>query len=93
MEPWPKSSIPIALLDSLLKGDKVNLTRIRAEIMETTLNTIDSVRNWPINCFLNDPRTLRIPTSLARPDDRAVERFIKLMQAIMMINTAIAVKM
>jgi hypothetical protein len=38
------------------------------------------------------PSTLRMPTSLARWEDWAVDRFMKLMQAISRINRAMAVK-
>ena len=50
----------------------------------------------PINCFINTmrnaPITFLTPTSFARLTDRAVARFIKLMQAISKIKTAIMVK-
>src|SRR5215471_21631534 len=46
----------------------------------------------PRNCFINDPfsapNTLRTPTSDERLEERAVERFIKLMQAINNVNKA-----
>jgi len=60
--------------------------------MDKMLDTIDSVKNWPINCIRKDPKTFRTPTSLARPADRAVERLMKLMQAIITINRAMAEK-
>ena len=42
--------------------------------------------------FLSEPNTFLIPTSFARLDERAVERFIKFTQAINKISKAIAEK-
>ena len=46
----------------------------------------------PRNCFTNDcfcaPRTLRTPTSAERFEERAVDRFIKLIHAISKVNKA-----
>ncbi len=46
----------------------------------------------PINCCIKTPRTapttLRTPISLARFTDRAVVKFIKLIQAMSRIKTA-----
>ena len=41
-----------------------------------------SLINWPISLPFPAPITLRTPTSLARCSERAVERFMKLIQAI-----------
>lgn len=49
---------------------------------------IDSPRNCLISCRRFAPTTLRRPTSLARPADRAVAIFIKLMQAINSMKSA-----
>ena len=42
----------------------------------------DSVRNWLIRNRLDAPATFLTPTSLARLAERAVIRFMKLIQAI-----------
>src|ERR1017187_1118762 len=52
----------------------------------------DSTRNWAIRLFLRPPNTFLTPTSFARLAEDAVERFIKLMQAINKIKMAIAKK-
>jgi len=49
---------------------------------------IASPENWATRNGLAAPTTFLIPTSFARFTDRAVERFMKLMQAISMMNTA-----
>ena len=54
---------------------------------------VDSPMNWPISCRRNAPSTLRMPTSCARPAERAVARFMKLMQAINRRKNATAEKM
>ena len=46
--------------------------------------------NWLVMIFEEDPRVFRIPTSFARFADLAVARFMKLIQAIRMMNAAIA---
>ena len=46
----------------------------------------DSARNCTTRFNRFDPKTLRIPTSRARFEERAVERFIKLMHAISNTN-------
>src|ERR1700722_14850753 len=58
-----------------------------------SVTSIDSVKNWAIRYLRGDPRTLRTPTSRARLAERAVERFMKLTQAITRIKIAIAEKM
>lgn len=59
-----------------------------ATIMARILIKKDSVINWVINDFFSDPNVFLTPTSLARSDDRAVDRFIKLIQAINNIKKA-----
>src|SRR6266498_5419154 len=44
--------------------------------------SIDSLKNCSINCFRKQPTALRIPISFARFDERAVLKFMKLIQAI-----------
>ncbi len=41
----------------------------------------DSLKNWRISWPRTEPIAFRMPTSLARFSDRAVDKFIKLMQA------------
>src|SRR5215468_4811412 len=54
-------------------------------------------KDSPRNCFINDPfsapNTLRTPTSDERLEERAVERFMKLMHAISKVNKAIDPRM
>lgn len=55
---------------------------MRMEIInEMNVSKKVSVRNWEISCFTELPSVLRIPISLARCEDCAVVRFIKLIQA------------
>jgi len=59
-----------------------------------TIAIIVKKKDSSINCLTSlvfeDPRVLRTPTSKARLVDLAVARFIKLMQAMIIIKTAIA---
>ena len=64
----------------------------KASISPNTLSKTDSVKNCVIRFFLNEPNTLRTPTSFARLAERAVERFIKFTQAISSIKNAMAEK-
>src|ERR1043166_4818115 len=68
-------------------------TRATAITEEITLYKNASVRNCRINCVFVEPVTLRMPTSLARLEALAVERFIKLTQARRTMNKAILPKM
>src|SRR4029079_4344328 len=63
-------------------------TRTTAMNEERKLYKNASDKNCLINCALDDPVTLRIPTSLALLEALAVERFIKFTQASSTINTA-----
>ena len=56
---------------------------------ETNATKTDSLRNCLINWCLSDPTVLRIPTSFALFSLRAVERFMKLIQASISTNTPI----
>src|SRR5215475_3733254 len=75
-----------------LNGFRKNAANTIARSVATKLNRIASARNCFINCFFSEPKTLRMPTSLARFADCAVERFIKLTQASTIINKATAEK-
>src|SRR6476469_2686133 len=50
---------------------------------------IASQRNWPTNEIFSAPKTFRTPISTALFEDLAVERFIKLTQAIKRMTKAI----
>ena len=67
----------------------------KTKIIENTnamsARIIDSKKNCTISCFLSDPNVLRMPTSLALFSERAVERFMKLTQAINNMMMAIMV--
>ena len=49
-------------------------------------------RNWRTICPRREPNVFRSPTSLALPAERAVERFMKLMQAMSMMKIPIPPK-
>src|SRR3569833_2307114 len=59
---------------------------------DSRVTKVDSVRNCAIKLPRADPNTFLTPTSLARFEERAVDRFIKLTQAINKIITAIKEK-
>ena len=76
-------------IDSNKEGtelDKENFRQINAG-----LNT-DSNKNCLIRNFFSLPTTFLIPTSFARSDAWAVERFMKLIHAIINIKTAMEIK-
>src|SRR4029079_9180679 len=72
----------MSLLVSLLKYGSAKNTMTSDKRNAITVMSIDSLKNWPINCLRREPTALRIPISFARFDERAVLRFIKLIQAI-----------
>jgi hypothetical protein len=82
----------MSLPDRRLKAGKDSCTIPTATTKLTRVSKKDSLRNWPISCRRVAPMTLRTPTSLARLWDRAVARFMKLMQASRMMNRARAEK-
>ena len=67
-------------------------TKMRAKIQDTLLFNIDSLKNCRMILPLSAPMTFRKPTSLALFAERAVERFMKLIQAMIRTKIAIAVK-
>src|SRR5688500_15506060 len=77
------------LPDTKEKEGNSSLAMTRAIINANRLMSSDS----PINCLIRDrfsaPSTLRMPTSAERLEERAVDRFIKLIQAISSVKTAI----
>ncbi|MNY78501.1 hypothetical protein D3C86_2187690 [compost metagenome] len=54
---------------------------------------IDSVRNCHTSSIFSEPITFLTPTSRARFEEPAVDKFMKLMQAISSIMMATALKM
>src|SRR5687767_2573214 len=58
------------------------------KIKDTTLISVDSVRNWLTRFLRIEPTTFRRPTSFARFAERAVDRFTKLIHAITRMNAA-----
>src|SRR4051794_20892417 len=65
---------------SLNQGRDKNMSRKESiKARNTTKN--DSLKNCWINCLFRDPIDLRTPTSLALFSERAVLKFVKLMQA------------
>src|SRR5450755_3991615 len=75
----------------LNKGSN-NAPNKTASSNDRKLNKTDSVKNCVIKCDRSEPATFLIPTSFARLAERAVERFIKLTQAISKIKMAITEK-
>ena len=63
-----------------------------ASMQEMKAVKVDSLRNCVIKFLRSVPNTLRTPTSLALFAERAVVRFMKLMQAISKIKMATAEK-
>ena len=73
--------IDICLPETPLKKGSSNCTNNKARINEKNTVSNDSLKNCITSCFLNDPIAFRIPTSFALFSERAVLRFIKLIQA------------
>ena len=76
----------------LLYHGKINTTIIIAVRMPITVTKADSPKNCHIIFFLYAPNTFLKPTSFLLMADFAVERFIKLMQAINRIIKAVKEK-
>src|ERR1700722_9426201 len=66
-----------ALNDGMASCTKYKPSKNDKNVIKT-----DSNKNWQIRSLRCEPITLRTPTSLARFSDLAVERFMKLIQAI-----------
>src|ERR1700722_975070 len=92
---WPISWLLTAnsLPDSVLNTGRRAHARNKARVAPAIVTMTDSVRNWATRYFRGDPSTFLMPTSLARLADRAVDRFMKLIQAINRMNKAMAEKM
>ena len=59
---------------------------------ETTDTKNDSPKNWNTSDLRSEPTTFFMPTSLALSVALAVERLMKLMQAMSSMNAAMATK-
>src|SRR5580765_8488665 len=79
----------IAFCEIMLnQGSAANtINKAKPDEMITTRN--DSAKNCAMSCLRPDPRVLRTPTSLALFSERAVLRFMKLIQASNSTNTPI----
>jgi hypothetical protein len=77
---------------SLKKGITIQAI-ITATIIENSAINVDSVRNCWIRVLFSVPSTFRMPTSFARFAERAVDKFMKLIQAINKIKIAATEKM
>src|SRR6185503_527018 len=82
------SSFPAIWLNNGNNAQAANTAMIAARRVIIT----DSAKNWAMRYLRGDPSTLRTPTSRARFADRAVERFMKFIQAISNMNKAMAEK-
>ena len=91
---WPKTfqvwmlsflklgrSITLLLYSALKPVSYTHLDVYKRQPKAQATTNSDSLKNWLISCERTDPTALRIPTSLARFSERAVLKFIKLMQA------------
>ena len=89
-----KTVAQLVLADERLKSKHLGI--IAGTPPATNMARNDINKDSPINCLISlalpDPNTFRTPTSLARCSDLAVARFMKLMQAINKIITAISEK-
>jgi hypothetical protein len=71
----------IRLSATPLKNGSMSCTKIRESTNANIATSSDSLKNWAINWLRSEPIALRMPTSLARLSERAVVKFMKLMQA------------
>ncbi len=74
--------------DTELNAGNNNSVMVNANTNAMKLIKTDSPRNWLINEPFSAPNTFLMPTSALRFEDRAVLRFMKLMQAISNVNSA-----
>src|SRR5689334_5063866 len=84
---WERSSDRF-LSDTLEKAGSKRPVMPSAITKAIMLINRDSPINWLISDCLLAPNTLRTPTSAERFEERAVDKFIKLMQAISKVNKA-----
>src|SRR6478735_9461708 len=71
----------IFLSDSSLNQESDNTISNNESINDRKTTKNDSLKNCCINWLFKEPTDFRMPTSLARFSERAVLKFIKLMQA------------
>src|SRR5690348_918788 len=79
----------IAFCEIVLNQGRAADTINKAKPNEMTTTRYDSAKNCAMSCLRPDPRVLRTPTSLALFSERAVLRFMKLIQASNNTNTPI----
>src|SRR6185312_7485348 len=83
-------SVCVVMISSLpetwLKRGSISQAANTAITVAMKVTITDSDRNCAIKNLRGEPNTLRTPTSRARFDERAVERFMKLTQAISRMN-------
>src|SRR5690349_16747777 len=77
------------LPETELKAGNNNKVKTIATINASILIKRDSPRNCITNDFFSAPNTFLMPTSDERLEDRAVARFMKLIQAIINVKMAI----
>src|ERR1700743_474734 len=76
---------------SLNRGSSAQAT-VTARMAPASVTITDSVRNWAMRYLRGEPSTFLTPTSLARLAERAVDRFMKLIQARSRMKGAMAEK-
>src|SRR5215813_10762234 len=81
------------LPDTCEKAGSNNRVTPNAIAKAIKLISNDSPRNCLMREDFSAPNTFRIPTSAERLDERAVDKFMKLMHAISKVNKAIEARM
>src|SRR5258705_12135573 len=71
----------IRFAERLLNHGRKTITIKQASTKERITTKKDSLKNWYTSCLRMEPIVFRTPTSLALFSERAVLRFIKLIQA------------
>jgi len=76
----PEPAIGIGNMDMCsgqgIEGGQCPLDEDQRQYKERKVRMTDSIRNWAISAFREEPITFRMPTSLALFSERAVERFV-----------------
>ena len=85
----PAMTLKLCVNDKLLNAGTKSAVIANAIKKAMRLIMSDSPRNCDIRDFFSAPNTFLIPTSAERLDERAVERFMKLIHAINNVNNAI----
>src|ERR1700753_903096 len=76
------------LADNWLNAGRKTITISSASTKAIKVINMDSPKNWRIRALFSAPNTFLTPTSAERLDERAVDKFIKLIQAISKVNMA-----